>query len=330
MFERLTPSDLSSLPEAVRAAVLAGQRQLAEEREARLRLAAREENLDHQNKDLEAQCHRLEYLIRELQKALFGKRSEKLDPDQRSLLFEDLETVVAEEQARQGITAASPPVTARRNLGRLPKHLPRIERVIEPESTACSEGCGEMVKIGEDCTERLDVIPAQFRVIRTIRPRYACKACGNGVRQAPGAPYLIEGGLPTEGLIAHVLIAKYADHCPLYRQAGIFARSGIELDRSTLAGWVGKASFHLAPIVDRLATHLKTSPVLQMDETPLPVLDPGRGKTKTGYLWPMMRDQRGWGGKDPPGVVYHYAPGRGGHHAEAFLTGFSGDRKSVV
>ena len=181
-----------------------------------------------------------------------------------------------------------------------------------------------MHRIGEDRTERLDIVPAQLRVIVTVRPKYACRACTDGVTQAPAPAHLIEGAMPTEGAIAHVLVSKYADHCPLYRQAQILARSGIDLDRSTLAGWVGKAAFHLGPIVDRLAEHLKRSTRLFMDETTAPVLDPGRGRTKTGFLWALARDDRNWGGADPPGVVYFYAPGRGGEHAETFLEGFDG------
>ena len=158
----------------------------------------------------------------------------------------------------------------------------------------------------------------------TIRPKYACRTCTDGVTQAPAPAWLIGGGLPTEGAIAHVLVSKYADHCPLYRQSQILARSGIDIHRSTLADWVGVAAFHLAPIVDRLAEHLKTSTKLFMDETTAPVLDPGRGRTKTGYLWALARDDRSWGGDDPPGVVYFYAPGRHGENAETFLTGFNG------
>ncbi len=181
-----------------------------------------------------------------------------------------------------------------------------------------------MARIGEDRSERLDIVPAQLRVLVTIRPKYACRVCQSGITQAPAPAHLIEAALPSEGAIAHVLVAKYADHCPLYRQAQIYARSGLELDRSTLASWVGKAAFHLKPLVERMAELLKGSEQLFMDETTAPVLDPGRGKTKTGYLWALARDQRGWGGTDPPGVVYFYAPGRGGEHAEAFLKGFSG------
>ena len=150
-------------------------------------------------------------------------------------------------------------------------------------------------------TERLDIVPAQLRVIVTVRPRYACRACTDGVTQAPAPAALIAGGLPTEGAIAHVLVSKYADHLPLYRQSQILARSGIDIHRSTLADWVGVAAFHLAPVVARLAEHLKASTKLFMDETSAPVLDPGRGRTKTGYLWALARDDRGWGGEDPPG-----------------------------
>ena len=203
--------------------------------------------------------------------------------------------------------APSPKRSAvRRNIGHLPEHLPRIERVIEPESTLCPCGCGEMVRIGEDRSERLDIVPAQLWVIVTVRPKYAFRVCEQGVVQAPAPARLIEGA------VAHVLISKYADHCPLHRQAQIHARSGLDLDRSTLAGWVGKASFHLRPLAGRLAEHLKRSGKLFMDETRAPVLDPGRDKTKTGWLWALARDDRAWGGTDPPGVVYFYAPGRGG------------------
>jgi transposase len=264
---------------------------------------------------------RLEHLIAELNQAVHGKRSEKLSEDERQLAFEDLETAVAEAKTQQDAQAASGPAprkAARRNRGNLPKDLPRIERVIEPASLDCPCGCGEMHRIGEDRTERLDIIPAQLRVIVTVRPKYACRACAEGVTQAPAPAHLIEGGLPTEGAIAHVLVSKFSDHLPLYRQSQILARSGIDLHRSTLADWVGTAAFHLGPVVDRLSEHLKGSGKLFMDETAAPVLDPGRGRTKTGYLWALARDDRGWGGDDPPGVVFTYAPGRAGQNAERY------------
>ena len=285
--------------------------------------------LASENEAQAERIRRLEHLVHELQRVIHGKRSEKLSADERQLAFEDLEGACAEVEAEAAADDPSPPRAPRkprpeRNLGHLPEHLERIEQVIEPESTLCPCGCGEMVRIGEDRTERLDIVPAQLRVIVTVRPKYACRRCEEGVTQAPAPARLIEGALPTEGAIAHVLISKYAEHCPLHRQAQIYARSGLDLHRSTLAGWVGKAAFHLRPVVDRLADHLKRSSKLFMDETRAPVLDPGRGRTKTGWLWALARDDRAWGGPDPPGVVYFYAPGRGGEHAETFLKGFDG------
>ena len=167
---------------------------------------------------------RLEHLLRELRRAMFGKKSEKLHPDQLQLAFEALEGALAEAEAEEQAAASTTPAPrakrpdARRNLGHLPEHLPRIEQVIEPESTLCPCGCGEMVKIGEDRTERLHIVPAQLQVIVTVRPKYACRKCEEGVTQAPTPAHLIEGGLPTEGMLAHVMVSKFADHLPLYRR----------------------------------------------------------------------------------------------------------------
>jgi transposase len=259
---------------------------------------------------------------------MFGRKSEKTDPEQYDLALEDIETAIAAVHAEDEVDALPhPPLRASKprhaNRGALPKHLPRIEEVIEPESLVCS--CGQCLHcIGEDAAERLDVIPAQFRVIVTRRPKYACRACTEGVIQAPASAHLIPGGLPTEAMVAHVLVAKYADHLPLYRQAQIMSRQGIDLDRSTLAGWVGRAAFELHPVFDALISDLKRSSKLFMDETRAPVLDPGARKTKTGYFWALARDDRPWNGQAPPGVAFTYAPGRGGHHAEQILRGFSG------
>jgi len=341
----LTDAELAALPEKARAVVMALSAQvetLETERAERGEMQARIDTLETVNA-------RLEYIVAEFRKLLFGKRSEKLDPDQRELALEDLEVARAEaETASEAVRAEARRPARKRNLGHLPTHLERIEEVVEPETTDCACGCGAMVCIGEDRSERLDVVPAKFRVIVPVRPKYACRTCEGGVAQAPIPARLIEGALPTEALIAHVLMAKFCDHQPLYRQAQGFARSGIEIDRSTLAApagafsayflstgqkilppadqlqRVGKAAFHLRPVAERLAAHLKTSSHLFMDETTLPVLDPGRGKTKTGYLWTLARDERGFDGTGPPGVVYAYAPGRGGKHAEDMLEGFAG------
>jgi transposase len=227
--------DLTALPPAYRAAFAAQQAALSAERAARTRL-------EGEIRALTDQKQRLEHLVREFRQALYGKRSEKLDADARQLAFEDLEAALAEvEEAKARSTATASPSrpAAKRNLGRLPQELPRLERVIEPASLVCPCGCGAMVRIGEDVTERLDIVPAQFRVIVTIRPKYACPTCQEGVHQAPAPAHLIEGGLPTEASLAHVLVGKFADHLPLYRQAQIYSRQGIELDRSTLAALGG-------------------------------------------------------------------------------------------
>ena len=285
-------------------------------------------SLTDRNRNLEDRNRRLEHLVRELRRAMFGKKSEKLHPDQLLLAFEELEGALAEAEADAPASTTPTPrakrPAAERNLGHLPAHLPRTYKVIEPESTLCPCGCGEMTKIGEDRTERLDVVPAQLQVIVTIRPKYACRQCEEGVTQAPAPAHLIEGGLPTEGMLAHVMVSKFADHLPLYRQAQIYARSGVDLHRSTLAFWVGKGSFELRPVYECLKAELKTSNHLGLDETTVRVLDPGRGKTKTGYMWTMARDERGWSGPDPPGCVYEYVPSRSGKHGEKLLEGFQG------
>lgn len=183
---------------------------------------------------------RLEHLVAELNHAVHGKKSEKLDEDNRQLLFEDLEVAVAEVQERKDtqVTGEDTPKrnpVVRRNLGNLPEHLERIEQIVEPDSLICPCGCGEMHMIGEDRSERLDIVPAKLRVIITVRPKYACRHCTDGVTQASAPARLIERALPTEGSIAHVLVSKYADHCPLHRQSQILGRAGIDIHRSTLA-----------------------------------------------------------------------------------------------
>lgn len=255
-----------------------------------------------------------------------GARSEKICPEQYELALEDIEAaqeaVHAEDEA-DARQVSGKPRPRKANRGALPKHLPRIEEVIEPESTTCDCGCERHV-IGEDVSERLDVVPAQFRVIVTRRPKYACRSCESGIAQAPAPAHLIPGGMPTEATLAHVIVSKYADHLPLYRQAQIYSRQGIDLDRSTLAAWVGRAAFELRPVYEALLANLKQSTKLFMDETTAPVLDPGRRKTKTGYFWALARDDRPWDGNAPPGVAFTYAPGRSGQYADRILSGFSG------
>ena len=281
------------------------------------------------------QNERLLHMLRQLRRNHFGRKSERLSEDQLSLGIEDLETAIASGEAAAEKADATLSASRRKarkvNRGHLPSHLPREEIVIEPPSTTCPCCGNDLHVIGEDRSERLDKIPAKYRVIVTRRPKYACRTCERtgadetaGVIQAPAPARLVEGGLPTEALVADVVVSKYAWHLPLYRQSQMMAAEGIDIDRSTLAHWVGFAAFELRPVYERLVAILKSSTKLFADETRCPVLDPGRGKTKTGYLWAIARDDRPWGGADPPAVAYMYAPGRGGEHALRHLAGFSG------
>jgi transposase len=277
----------------------------------------------------EGEIARLMAIIRALQRHQFGRRAERLDPEQLALALEDLEQMLAVAQAAAEKDDKTPAKTAaprKRNINRgaLPPHLPREEIVIDVADRTCACCGGLKHRIGEDVSERLDVIPAQFRVIVTRRPKYACEACAGEVVQAPAPERLIENGIPTEALVAHVLVAKYADHTPLYRQAQIYARQGITLDRSTLADWVGRAAFMLRPLHARLLEQLKQSTKLFADETTAPVLDPGRGRLKKGQLWAYARDERPWSGAAPPGVAYVYAPDRKHARPAEHLAGFRG------
>jgi transposase len=310
------PNDVDALCALV-LAERAAKRLLMEERDG---LAAERDALNAANE-------KLHHIIAVLRRARFGRKSERLSEDQLALVLEELETDSAkaeaeEEKKDEGLKRARAK-KRRANRGALPSHLQRIEQIIEPENTLCP-CCGKaMHVIGEEKSERLDKIPAVFRVIVTRRPKYAC-ACGDAVAQAPAPPRLIEGGIPTEALIADVVVSKYANHLPLYRQAQIFSRQGIPLDRSTLASWVGAAAAELEPLHERLVVILKGMDKLFADETRCPVLDPGRGKTKPGYFWALACHDRPWGSKTPPAVIYSYAPGRGGKHVETLLEGFSG------
>ena len=271
---------------------------------------------------------RLRHLLRQLQRAHFGKRSEKLDPDQLLLALEDIEQAIAESEAhddkKDAIAAKTRTEKRRANRGALPRHLPRVDVTIAPEDTNCPCCRAPMHVIGEETSERLDVIPAQFRVIVTHRPKYACRACEEAPVQAPAPERLIKGGLPTEAMVAYVLAAKYAWHLPLYRQAQILLSQGVAIERATLAFWVGYAAAELKPLYLRLRELILGSLKIAVDETVAPVLDPGRGRTKKGYFWAIARDDRPWGGTDPPAVAYTYAPGRGAVHALKLLDTYHG------
>lgn len=273
-------------------------------------------------------CARLERLLKLAKDAQFSRSSEKLDADQLQLVLENIEEAVAALEAAED--RANPNTREKRtaerraNRGQLPEHLPRIIEILMPAATCCPCCKGDLVEISRDESQRLDVIPVRYRVIVTRRPKLACRACHGVVLQHAAPERLIRGGLPTERLVAHVIVAKHHWHLPLYRQAQMLATHGIAIDRSTLAFWVGYAAQELKPLWHRLRKLLLASSKLCVDETPAPVLDPGRGRTKTGYFWALSRDDRPWAGPDPPGVVYAYAPGRGAVHGLRLLEGYRG------
>jgi transposase len=318
------------------AAVLARDAAIADRRT----LAVERDLLNARNLRLESTNTRLQEILAEIRRAHFGRKSERITDDQLAFALEGLETSLAkvERHAEKADPALKAAATKKRRASRNDTldHLPHDDVVIEPASTACPCCNGELHKIGEDVSKRLDKVPAKVRVIVTRRPKYACRTCEKtgaddvaGILQAPAPAHLIEGGLPTEALVADVVVSKHADHLPLYRQSQILARSGVNIERSTLAQWVGAAAAELQPLHDHLLRQLFASPRLFCDETRCPVLDPGRGKTKTGFMWALARDDRPWGGgpasgSGPPAVAYTYAPGRGGEHAVKLLAGYNG------
>ena len=323
------------LPPEVVKAFSAVQFELSVERAARQHEQAVVAEKEAFIAELKALIAKLEGQVGQYRRTKFGPKSEKLDPAQLELALEDLETAIAETQAQ--IAAVEEKIAAsetdpdkkaprkQRKARALPESLPRVERIVEPESIACPCGCGDMVRIGEDRTERLDFIPARYQVIVTIRPKYACPKGRTGVVQAKPPAHLLEGSWPTEALLAQIAVSKHSEHMPLNRQAVVMARHGVPIDRSVLADWMGRTGALIAPVVDHMAELLKSgSSRLYVDETTAPVLDPGRGKTKTGYLWAVLRDDRGWNGPAPPGVVFHYRPGRKGEYAAEILQGFNG------
>jgi transposase len=276
--------------------------------------------IEHRNSEIE----RLRLIIKQLQRAQYGRRSERLDTDQFALGLEDLSTDLAvAETHSDSIAPPAPAPDAPPKRKSLPDHLPREEVVLGVGGEACAGCGGNLHAIGETISEMLDWVPAQLRVVRIRRPKFACRACGT-ITQAPAPERPIAGGLATPALLAQVLVSKYCDHTPLYRQAQIFARHGIALERSTLAGWVGGACWWFESLHERLCRNVFASDHLFADDTPIPVLDPGRGRTKTGRLWVYARAQHGWGGPAPPAAVYLFAPDRKAQRPASHLENFKG------
>src|SRR6204780_5452919 len=280
-------------------------------------LAKHSESLE-QHKELTLSTHEIEHLklvIEKYRRMIFGRKSEKLTGELEQLEFrlEELETAQAAEEAAQAATEATQPSSTQTDSKRrsrparkpLPEDLPREVVTHLPAHNCCPDCGGALRQFGEDVSEQLERIPASFKVIRHVRPKFACAGC-ESVVEAPAPARPIERGLAGPALLAHVLVSKYADHLPLYRQSQIFARSGLDLDRSTLADWVGGAHQLLSPLVEALREHVLAGTHLHADDTPYPVLAPGTGKTRTARIWAYVREERSWGSEGPPGALFRY------------------------
>ena len=296
---------------------------IAEMRRSQSSLQAEVAALRAAGVDAQARIDRLQLLLKTIQRATYGRSSEKLDESQYAFTFEEVQTGLGAVDAMLQKLSPTPP---RKSGGRrpLPAHLERVEEIIEPDDQPCSCGACARVKIGEDVSERLDVVAPKFRVIVTRRPRYACQACRENIVQAPAPARLIEGGIATERLLAGIAVSKYADGLPLYRQEAIFARDKVELGRNLMASWMGHVGFHLEPLADRLFQLIRAGDRIFADETTLPVLAPGRGRTRKGWLWTYLRDDRPYGGAGPPIVVYRFEDSRAAGCVERHLAGWRG------
>jgi transposase len=269
-----------------------------------------------------SEIDRLKLLIAKLQRMQFGPSSERLarHVEQLELHLEDLETTAATRPASAVRPSVSTSKPARQPLS---AELPRETETIRPKETACPDCGGRLNHLGDDVSEMLEFVPGRFKVIRTVRPKHACTQC-DAIVQAPAPHRPIERGLAGPGLLAHVLVGKYADHLPLYRQSEIYAREGVDLDRSTLAGWVGGTTRTLEPLVDAIRQYVLATLKLHADDIPVPVLAPGNGKTKTARLWTYVRDDRPAGSADAPAVWFAYSADRKSEHPANHLATFRG------
>jgi len=290
--------------------------------------AAQRQQLAEQGDELRSRSEQIEHLkllVEKLRRTIFGKKSEKIvvQLQQLELELEELETAqAAAETIADGIRPEAAP-QARPKRKPLPAHLPRQAVTHTPEHQCCPDCGGSLKQFGEDVSEQLEYVPESFKVIRHVRPKFACAACERVV-EAPAPSRPIERGLAGPALLAHVLVSKFCDHQPLYRQSEIYARQGVEIERSTLAGWVGASSALLEPLVDALREHVLAGRKIHADDTPMPVLAPGTGKTKTGRLWTYVRDERPAGEKTAPVVWFAYSEDRKGEHPRAHLKTFKG------
>ena len=278
----------------------------------------------------DAKIESITFQLARLKAWKFGAKTERMNAEQRDIFEEtlaadqaSLEAQLAALQNGAGTSRSAPEQQPRRQPKREPlaAHLPRVDQRVEPEDTNCpTPECGQpMVRVGEDISERLDIIPAQFFVQRQIRGKWACKCCQLLV-QEPAAPQVFDNALPTPGLQAHTVISRFVDHIPYYRQEQINARTGVRIPRSTLAAWGGQTGAQLMPLHEAHRAFVLASRIVHADETPISLLDPGAGKTKKAYMWAYAR-----GAFEPePGVVFDFCAGRGGKYPCEFLTGWSG------
>ena len=325
--------DLDKLDREALVALILANQSLASARDEELRRLEAEldtfrKTLSEQADELHSRGARIEHLklmVEKLRHALFGKKSEKvvIQLEQFELQLEEEETTQAEAEA--AVERVSPvrepkPRTERKAL---PDHLRREVVTHAPQGCCCPDCGGELRQFGEDVSEQLEYIPESFKVIRHVRPKFCCSGCDRVVEAAaPSRP--IERGLAGPSLLAHVIVSKYSDHLPLYRQSEIYARQGVDISRSTLADWVGATSDLLAPLVDAVQKHILAGSKLHADDTPIPVLSPGSGKTKTGRLWTYVRDDRPAGEQVPPAVWFAYSEDRKGEHPRRHLKTFKG------
>ena len=297
---------------------------------------AQDKRIDSQAQGIkwrDAKIESITFQLAKLKAWRFGAKTERMNAEQRDLFEETFAADQASLEAQLAALQVSTPNVSpgagaaedkkRRQPKReaLPQHLPRVDQRIEPVDTHCpTPECGKpMVRIGEDISERLDIVPAQFFVQRQIRGKWACKCCQLLV-QEPAAPQVFDNALPTPGLQAHTVISRFVDHIPYYRQEQINARSGVHTPRSTLAAWSGQTGAQLMPLYDAHRAFVLSSRVVHADETPISLLDPGAGKTRRAYMWAYAR-----GAYEPePGVVFDFCLGRGGKYPTEFLTGWSG------
>jgi transposase len=305
--------DLNALDsEALKALVLEKQAALIEQQTA---LTARKHEIEN-----------LKLLILKLKRLKFGRSSEKLDRqiEQFELRLEEMETAeAAAPQPANSISGNNDSPRNKPSRGPLPAHLPRETQTHRPKHTACPDCGGELSPLSEDVSEILEYVPAHFKVIRMVRPKCRCTSCSRILQEpAPNRP--VERSMAGAGLLAHILVSKYGDHLPLYRQSDIYDREGVDLPRSTLANWVGGAAYTLRPLIELVRRYVLNAAKLHGDDIPVPVLDPGRGKTKTGRLWTYVRDDRPAGSHDPPAVWFVYSPDRKAAHPANHLTEFRG------